>query len=222
MAVKWPSNEASPARNGATLSIKVASFAASAALIVGCVAKNTTPIDSGIESSVLVGSAGGSIKARAGFIEDQADRIINVSIGTPETPIVTVKPQVESIRAEAANIKIDQRHADESNVAERKAWRDEIKSLQSEISDRGITILDLKIERARLESRWYVRIGKYIDGWIKFAAIALPIAWIGSGILAIFLPTWLPTTGLVWSKAIVRFMPFMNWASWIRDRRAKK
>lgn len=188
-----------------------ASLASSLAFIglaIGCAAKFTPTPDASIASS----NAGGRITARAEFIEEAATGIVNVSIGTPAE---AVKPQAESIRTQAVKIQADQTDADKANADARKAF-------QAEINRLGNELLFERIDRARLESRWYVRVGKFVDGWVKFLAWAIPLGWLASGIAAIFLPSWLPVGGLGISKAIVRFLPFMNWVSPIRDGMLKR
>lgn len=160
-------------------------------LLTGCASTLSTDPGAGISR------ANGRIHARADFIGEQADQIIDA----PPTALVsTVKPQAESIKSQSGKITADVTEADKH-----------VATLEN-------TILQLRIEYTQLESKWYVRVGK----WIERALWMLAIAYIGAGLLAIFLPMKWPVWGLTISKNIVRAVPFMNWASWIRDVFARK
>lgn len=160
------------------------------ALIAGCAATPPSDPASGINRAT------GRIHARAEGIGEQAAQIESAPLGTP---IESVKPLATSIRTQAGWIVVDvgqaEKHVDELNA----------------------TIQRQRDAYTKLESKWYVRLGK----WIERALWMLAIGYVVAGLLAIALPMRWPVMGLSISKTIVRAVPLMNWASWTRDRLIK-
>lgn len=140
-----------------------------------------------------INRATGRITARADSIGEQANQIVNAPIGTP---IESVKPLATSIRTQAGWIVVD---------------ADEVDQHVTALSN---TIAKQRDDYKKLESKWYVTWGRRIERafWI------LVFSYFALGLVAIFLPLRLPVAGLEISKHIIRFVPAMNWASFIRDR----
>lgn len=202
-------------------SLRLALALASAALIVGCVASKTTPVEvAAVESSVLVGNAGGRITARSGVIEDQATFVLKVADVKPETPVEAVKPQIETIKAEAGNIKLDQADADAANILERRQQSEAIAILARKVEERDGWLGDFKIEIATRDGRWYTKIGKFVDGiawtlgigvkWLLYGSI---VFWIVGQVVSVVVPAFFPASklALMVSKFFTLGLPF-SWA----------
>lgn len=197
--------------------------ALAAALIVGCVAKNTTPITSqseATESAILAGNAGGRITARAGFIQGQIAKLSIIAKDRPETPLSAVAPHLETIGDEAASIKTDQADADAANVLERQQQTATISILAHKVEERDGWIGDLQIELKGEKSKWYSQIGRFVDGifqtlgigikWLLYGSIAF---WIIGQIVAVMVPAFFPASKIALgvSKFFTLGLPF----SWL-------
>ena len=158
-----------------------------ALLLTGCAAKPMPDPASGINRAT------GRIHARAESIGEQAAQIESAPIGTP---IESVKPLATSIRTQAGWIVVDVGEAD------------------NHVDQLNATIQRQRDEYTKLNGKWYVRVGK----WVERALWTLAIGYVVAGLLAIALPLRWPVMGLSISKSIVRLVPAMNWASFIRDR----
>lgn len=96
--------------------------------------------------------------------------------------------------------------------AELKAARESIRSLSNDVEE--------QIDRyKKLEARWFVRWGR----WIERALWIIGLSWLGLGIASIVFGLGNP---LGWAfrigKEISRALPFMNVFSWIRDGLVKR
>lgn len=155
---------------------------------IGCVAKNTT-----LDPATGIDQASGRIHVRADFIQDQADQIINASIGTP---VEAVKPHAVTIKDQAGKIGIDQDEVDRLMADQRKVFQDEI-------DKRDVTI-------SKLEEKldWLPRIVSGIAGIIGLGLIVVGTyaSWTAK--------TTLNGTGMIVSGVVSMSV---GWAAWKYD-----
>lgn len=163
----------------------------SALIITGCAATPQPDPASGINRAT------GRIAARAESIGEQAGQIESAPIGTP---IESVKPLATSIRTQAGWIGVDVDEADKHV--------DELSAINQRQHDEIIEI----------KSSFGYRAWKWVRRFFWAIVISGSLFYVGAGLLAIFLPIRWPISGLKLSYEIVRAVPLMNWAAWIRDR----
>lgn len=131
-----------------------------------------------------IGNDAGAIAVRAGVIQDTTKQITG-----NDSPKKTINDQADKIKTSAGDI---QRQLDSAN----RSYN------------------DLKEQFEKLNAKWFVRWGKWIENAVKI----LIGSWIALGVLSVIFGMGNP---LSWPYAIgreiIRFLPLANPFSWTRD-----
>lgn len=170
----------------------------SALIITGCAATLHPDPASGIDK------ASGRITARAEFIGNEADKIINAPIGAPAE---SVKPHAETIKVEAKNITVDQAEVDRLMADERTAHGKAIEALQSELRNANAKPFYLVKLIGSIGGLGMLLVGIYVGisgkAWLNGGALALTGAVSLGVALAITYMGWLIAFLIVAALAVI-------------------
>jgi len=99
-------------------------------------------------------------------------------------------------------------------IADAAETRQALESTVTQISALEGQVVAIRSDYTKLESRWYVRWGR----WIERALWIIGISWLVLGAASVFLGLGNPLS-LTWriGKEITRLVPLMNPFSWVRD-----
>ena len=133
------------------------------------------------------------------------------NVNAADRAVVLAKPYTKDAGKELLNVAQEDHQAALGNLQEVKDSLDATSEKLNDIQDKYDAQV---IEYDRLYNKWYCKAGR----WITDMLWVIGIAYIGLGVVGIFLPVvfsggW----ALTLSKTIIRFLPIMNWVSPVRD-----